>query len=261
MFEQYTSQDLLTPSINDGGVNKLNSSLTALDFYLLDDINAYLSPVHSKKIKDDLINDSINDNNQYQEDFFSNFDLSELSDFEEKSGRKKNFLNFILIENIFLIDFLTNPISIDDLDLEKWISQSSFPSPPMDTDISSISNVEDTSSTFPWIGDEYSKNTDMVVPPSPPLSSIGSSPAPIIKKPKLSIVERKLRKKDQNKSAAEKYRIKKKSERQKLLDRHSKLNHSNKELRLELENLTYRVQHIKQLFVDLLQIDPLLTSN
>jgi len=243
LFEQYTSPDLLTPSINDGGVNKLNSSLTALDFYLLDDIDAYLSPVHSKKIKDDLINDSINDNNQYQEDFFSNFDLSELSDFEEKS------------------DFLTNPISIDDLDLEKWISQSSFPSPPMDTDISSISNVEDTSSTFPWIGDEYSKNIDMVVPPSPPLSSIGSSPASIIKKTKLSVVERKLRKKDQNKSAAEKYRMKKKSERQKLLDRHSKLNHSNKELRLELENLTYRVQHIKQLFVDLLQIDPLLTSN
>jgi len=243
LFEQYPSQDLLTPSINDGGVNKLNSSLTALDFYLLDDIDAYLSPVHSKKIKDDLINDSINDNNQYQEDFFSNFDLSELNDFEEKS------------------DFLTNPISIDDLDLEKWISQSSFPSPPMDTDISSISNVEDTSSTFPWIGDEYSKNIDMVVPPSPPLSSIGSSPASIIKKTKLSVVERKLRKKDQNKSAAEKYRMKKKSERQKLLDRHSKLNHSNKELRLELENLTYRVQHIKQLFVDLLQIDPLLTSN
>jgi len=244
LFEQYTSQDLLTPTINDGGVNKLNSSLTALDFYLLDDIDAYLPPVHSKKTKDDLINDSINDNNQYQEDFFSNFDLSELNDFEEKS------------------DFLTNAISLDDLDLEKWISQSSFPSPPMDTDISSISNVEDTSSTFPWIGDEYTKNIDMVVPPSPPLSSIGSSPAPTIKKSKLSVVERKLRKKDQNKSAAEKYRMKKKSERQKLLDRHSKLKkNSNKELKLELENLTYRVQHIKQLFVDLLQTDPLSTSN
>jgi hypothetical protein len=238
LFEQYPSQDLLTPSINDGGVNKLNSSLTALDFYLLDDIDAYLPPVQSKKNKNDLINDSINDNNQHQEDFFSNFDFPDLDEFEEKS------------------DFLSNSITIDDLEIEKWISQSSFPSPPMDTINSPLSNVEDTTSTFPWIGDEYTRNTDMVVPPSPPLSSTGSSPAPVIKKSKLSVVERKLRKKDQNKTAAEKYRIKKKSERHKLLDRRLHLKNSNRELKLELENLTYRVQQIKQLFVDLLQVDP-----
>jgi len=202
LFEQYLSQDLLTPSLNDGGVNKLNSSLTSLDFYLLDDIDAYLSPVQSKKNKTDLINHSINDNNQHQEDFFSNFDFPDLDQFEEKS------------------DFLSHTISIDDLEIEKWISQSSFPSPPMDTNDSPLSNVEDKSSAFPWIGDEYTRNTDMVVPPSPPLSSIGSSPASVIKKSKLSVVERKLRKKDQNKTAAEKYRIKKKSERHKLLDRH-----------------------------------------
>jgi hypothetical protein len=130
----------------------------------------------------------------------------------------------------------------------------------MDTDNSPLSNVEDTSSTFPWIGDEYTSNLDMIVPLSPPLSSIGSSPAPSIKKSKISVVDRKLRKKDQNKTAAEKYRLKKKSERHKLLDRHLKLKTSNKQLKLELENLTYRVQHIKQLFVDLLQIDPS-TSN
>jgi len=243
LFEQYSSQDLLTPSINDGGVNKLNSSLTALDFYLLDDIDAYLSPTDLKKPKHDLINNSFDDNNQYQEDFFSSFDFSELNDVEEKS------------------DFLSNSISIDDLDLEKWISQSSFPSPPMETTSPSISNVEDTSLTFPSIYDEYSKNIDMVVPPSPPLSSIGSSPAPIIKKPKLSVVERKLRKKDQNKTAAEKYRIKKKSERHTLLDQHLQLKKSNTALKLELENLSYRVQHIKQLFVDLLKIDPSSISN
>jgi len=126
----------------------------------------------------------------------------------------------------------------------------------MDTNDSPLSNVEDKSSAFPWIGDEYTRNTDMVVPPSPPLSSIGSSPASVIKKSKLSVVERILRKKDQNKTAAEKYRIKKKSERHKLLDRHLHLKNSNKVLKLELENLTYRVKHIKQLFVDLLQIEP-----
>jgi len=101
LFEQYLSQDLLTPSLNDGGVNKLNSSLTALDFYLLDDIDAYLPPVQSKKNKTDLINHSINDNNQHQEDFFSNFDFPDLDQFEEKS------------------DFLSHTISIDDLEIEK----------------------------------------------------------------------------------------------------------------------------------------------
>jgi len=71
LFEQYHSQDLLTPSINDGGVSKLNSSLTSLDFYLLDDIDAYLAPIQSKQTKNDLINNSFNDNSQHQEeDFF-----------------------------------------------------------------------------------------------------------------------------------------------------------------------------------------------
>jgi len=201
LFEPYPPQDLLTPTINDGGVNKLNSSLTSLDFYLLDDIDAYLSPpIQSKKPKKDLINDSINDNHQHQEEFF--FDL-DLPNFEENS------------------DFPVDSISFDDLDLEKWISQSSFPSPPMDTTSSSpLSSIEDASSKVHSIGwDDYMINTDMVVPPSPPLSSTSSSPQPSTKKTKLSIVERKLRKKGQNKTAAEKYRIKKKSERHQLLDR------------------------------------------
>jgi len=241
LFEHYHPQDLLTPTINDGGVNKLNSSLTSLDFYLLDDINAYLTPVQSKRTK----NDNNSDNNQHQEELFSDFDFGENS------------------------EFLSSSISIEDLDLEKWISQSSFPSPPMDT----INyNTEDTSSTFPWIGEQI---TDMVVPlspplssassspsppvssasssPSPPVSSASSSPAPITKKSKLSIVERRIRKKDQNKTAAEKYRIKKKSERHILLDRQIHLKNTNKELKLELENLTYRVQQFKQLFGDLIQ--------
>jgi len=235
LFEHYYPQDLLTPTINDGGVNKLNSSLTSLDFYLLDDINAYLTPVQSKRTK----NDNNNDNNQHQEELFSDFDFGENS------------------------EFLSSSISIEDLELENWISQSSFPSPPMDT----INyNTEDTSSTFLWMGEQF---TDMVVPPSPPLSSASSSPSPplssassspassspasITKKSKLSIVERRIRKKDQNKTAAEKYRIKKKSERHILLDRQIHLKNTNKELKLELENLTYRVQQFKQLFGDLIQ--------
>jgi len=233
LFEQYHPQDLLAPSINDGGVNKLDSSLTSLDFYLLDDIDAYLAPIQFKQSKNDLINDSLNDNSQHQEEeeFFSDFDFSDLNNFEEKS------------------DF----IPIDELEIEKWISQSSFPSPPMDTDSSPLTSVEDSSSTLLWSSDAYPINTDMIVPPSPPLSSIGSSPAPLTKKTKLSTVERRLRKKDQNKTAAEKYRIKKKSEHHQLLDRHLKLKTMNKELKLELEDLTYRVQQFKQLFADFVQ--------
>ncbi len=90
LFEQYPPQDLLTPSINDGGVNKLKSSLTSLDFYLLDDINAYLSPIHSNNNKNDINNDNLNENSQSQDDIFSDFDFSDINILEEKSG-KTNF--------------------------------------------------------------------------------------------------------------------------------------------------------------------------
>jgi hypothetical protein len=124
----------------------------------------------------------------------------------------------------------------------------------MDTNNSPLSHVDDVSSTLSWIGDEYPINTDMIVPLSPPLSTSSSSPASsITKKTKLSAVERRLRKKGQNKTAAEKYRIKKKSERNQLLDRHLKLKTLNKELKSELENLTYRVQQFKRLFNDFVQ--------
>jgi hypothetical protein len=238
LFEQHPLSDLLTPTINDGGVNKLSSSLTSLDFYLLDDIDTYLPSIQTKKTKNDLINDSSNDNSQYQEDLLLDFDF-DFNNFEEKS------------------DFLNNSTLIDELEIEKWISQSSFPSPPMETNNSPLSStVDDTSSTtFPWIGDEYTKNSGVNAPLSPPLSSTGSSPAPVTKRPKLSVIERKLRKKDQNKNAAEKYRIRKKSERHQLLDQHMKLKNLNKDLKLELENLTYRVQQFKKLFVDLVQND------
>lgn len=231
LFEQHHSQDLLTPAINDGGVHKLNSSLTSLDFYLLDDIDAYLPSLQSKTNKnDDLINDSLINNSQHHDDLLANFDFS---DFDEES------------------DFV-NSIPIDELELEKWISQSAFPSPPMDSNtLSPLSTIDDTSSIF----SEYLTNADMVVPPSPSLSSTSSSSTPSTKKTKLSVVERKLRKKTQNKTAAEKYRIRKKYERHHLGDRHMQLKTTNTELKLELENLTFRLEKFKQLFVDLLHID------
>ena len=248
LFEQYPPQNLLTPSINDGGVNKLKSSLTSLDFYLLDDIDAYLSPIHSNANTNDLNNDSLNEKSQHQDDFFPDFDFSDINNLEEKSGKIISRILHLNPTNL-PIDF----IPLDELELEKWITQSSFPSPPMDTNSSPLSQIEDASSTLSWLGEEYPINTDMIVPLSPPLSASSSSSASSIKKTKLSPVERRLRKKGQNKTAAEKYRIKKKSERNQLLDRHSKLQGINKELKSELENLTYRVQQFKQLFNDFVQ--------
>jgi hypothetical protein len=99
--EQYHPQDLLTPAINDGGVNKLNSSLTSLDFYLLDDIDAYLPLVQSKKNKNDLINDSNNDNSQHEEELFPEFDFLDFDGSEEKSGKETKkifFFSYIIFE-------------------------------------------------------------------------------------------------------------------------------------------------------------------
>lgn len=86
-FEQYPLQDFWTPSSDEDGVQQLSSSLTSLDFYLLDNIDAYLSSVQPKTSKNDLINDSLNDNSVHQEDFFLDFDFGDINDFEETSGK------------------------------------------------------------------------------------------------------------------------------------------------------------------------------
>jgi hypothetical protein len=131
-------------------------------------------------------------------------------------------------------------------------------------DDSTFYPVEDdsTSSTSLWVGEECivesKASADMMVPPSPPLSSTSSSPSMSnkgsTKKRSFSTIERKLRKKDQNKTAAEKYRLKKRSERNELITRHTNLKNQNRELKFEMENLTFQLEQFKQLFVDVLQI-------
>jgi hypothetical protein len=265
LFEQYQLQTPTINNNNDGGVGCVtaNPLFSSLDFDLLDDIDLYLPSVYSKKnktknesllpsnknthpIENEISNSS---NEQQHEELFSDLDFCNLADFDEKSQ---------LIEN--------NSTNIDDWELGKWISQSSFPSPPMDIsqsacDIPNLNTTEDStssSSTIPWISEECTIQSDMIVPPSPPLSSVSSSPAPSARKSSkkigLSTVERKLRKKDQNKTAAEKYRIKKKSEKYNVLDRHIKLKGINRDLKLEADNLSFRIEQLKQLLVDLLQV-------
>jgi hypothetical protein len=110
-----------------------------------------------------------------------------------------------------------------------------------------------------WVGGECvveSQNTeDMMVPSVSSTSSTASgSRSKTKKKSSLSTIERKLRKKDQNKTAAEKYRIKKRAERDELVTRHTDLKNQNRELKFELENASFQLEQLKQLFVDVLQI-------
>jgi hypothetical protein len=264
----------MTPILNHGGVNEINPILTSNNISSLDDNDIYFSSISSKKNeyeltpKDNPNQNSDNNNNnhqQQQDDLFSTFDFSVLSELS-RTGKNKQIHCII---NINLCFSFFSELQIDGLQLDKYLHQVSLPSPPMDVQNSSISDdstfypIDDSSSsTFLWVGKECtveSKNPgDMMVPPSPPLSSAGSSP-PVskmesTKKRSLSTTERKLRKKDQNKSAAEKYRLKKRTEREELMARHSDLKHQNRELKFELENLTFQLEQFKQLFVDILQI-------
>lgn len=157
--------------------------------------------------------------------------------------------------------FVSIEFQLDDSTLGRYTSQISLPSPAVDTQDLTFYPVEDdsTSSTFLWVGEECTiGSNDMLVPPSPPSSS-ASSPASqskieIPRKKNFNSLERKLRKKDQNKNAAEKYRLKKRNERGELLARHTHLKSANQELKFEINNLTFKLEQFKQLFVDVLQI-------
>ncbi|CAF0830033.1 unnamed protein product [Adineta steineri] len=238
-FQFNQSTDLLTPIIHHGGVNKRNPIFTSEDVFLSDDNDVQFSSMMSKKNEHLLASEDIpyenNDNNQQQDDLFSTFDLPVLSD----------------LENVTFEDYLT---------------KASFPCSSINNQNSSMSDdsafypVED--STSPWIAGECTVESnyteDMIVPPSPSLSSASHTSSTVekrsTKKRDLSTIDRKLRKKDQNKTAAEKYRIKKKNERDQLNARHAELKNQNHELHFQLDNLTFRLEQFKQLFVDVVQL-------
>jgi len=249
LFELDQTEELLTPTITDGGVNKINPSLTSSNIFPLDDIDIYLSSIQSKtneytSIAKDNINENNDNNNHQHDELFSTFNFPVLSEFDKTA--------------------------MDDFSIDKYINEASFPSPPMDSQRSSICvdstfDDENSSSTIlEWVGEECtiaSVNTeDMMVPPSPSPSfssstlSSSSVREKSTKKQKLSLGERKTRKKGQNKTAAEKYRTKKRAERNELINRHSDLKNQNRELKFQFDNLTYRLEQFKQLFIDVLQI-------
>jgi len=245
-FEQ--SDELLTPLVDHVGVNPF---LTTNDLSSVDDRDICFSSIPSKKTEYGVTSkDHSNEDNelhqQQQDDLFSSFDFPVLSELSRTE------------------------LQFDGLPIDQDNIQNSLPSPSMDVQNSSDTNdtsfypVDDdsTSSTFIWVGGECTVESklpgDMRVPLSPPISSAASSPSVSqtgsSKKRSYSMMERKSRKKDQNKTAAEKYRLKKRSERNELLTRHTDLKNQNRELKFDMENLTFQLAQFKQLFVDVLQI-------
>ncbi|CAF3066126.1 unnamed protein product [Rotaria socialis] len=230
--------DLLTPNIKDVCVTRVNSILASSDAFSLDDNDIHFSSLLLKSneytfppTKDNNYENNDNNEQQQQYDLFSTFEFPVLSELD-KTDLQMEFSEF-----------------------EKYLTQSSIPCSETDVHDSSISNDPTL-----WVGEECTidseSRSDMMVPPSPSisLSSESSSTHKSTKKTSLTIIERKLRKKDQNKSAAEKYRKKKQVERSELLARHAALKSQNQELKFELDNLTYRLESFKQLFVDVLQV-------
>jgi hypothetical protein len=251
LFDFDQPDELLTPNITHGGVNQTNPILTPNDISSFDDNDVYFSSIPSKKNEYELRTkdnptETSDDNHQQQQDYlFSSFDFPVLSELSRTD------------------------LQLDGLQLDRYLSQVSLPSSPTDVHNTSISDdstffpIDDSaSSTFLWVGEECTVESnpprDMMVPPSPPISSVSSSPSisnkESTKKRSVSISERKLRKKDQNKSAAEKYRLKKRTERNELITRHLNLKNQNKELKFEMESLTFQLEQFKQLFVDVLKI-------
>lgn len=215
-LEEYFVNELFTPSLLDGGLanNPFEQNPSSPDFILTDSFIDELFPL-------DPLKPTKNDLSQQEkhEDVIPDLDLSDI-DFGQFSDLIENDQSF---------------------DIGSYISGMSFPSPIDSSEYSPSSN--DGSFT-----DESSVNTDRTLPSSPSTSSM------ITKRSKLNPVERKLRKKTQNKTAAEKYRIKKKSERDQLIDRHTQLKSLNQNLRLEFENLSFRVEQLKKLLVDVVQV-------
>ena len=80
--------------------------------------------------------------------------------------------------------------------------------------------------------------------PSPCTESVSKTKSSI----KLSSKDRKMRKKSQNRSAALRYRQKKKDELEELSSKERSLEKKNKELKNEVENLVNEIQYLKRLW-------------
>lgn len=107
----------------------------------------------------------------------------------------------------------------------------------------------------------YSPNYVQVVPTlplsPPPPSPLTPPPPPKVKLPKkpgkLTAKDRKLRKKSQNKTAALRYRQKKKDELEDLLQKEKLLESKNNELKKEVDGLVNEIRYLNKLWSDVCQ--------
>lgn len=236
-FELEHTIELLTPTITHTGVSELNPLLTSHQVCHLDDNEIDFNGEHlTKLVSINHSHDDSDEQHQEQEDLFSTFDLPVLNELNRTDS------------------------TFDGIQIEKYLTQGSFTSVAMNTvDVSNSEDstfypVEDSnSSTQIWVGNECTVESqspnEMNVPLTPPLS-----PRTSTKRRQLTTIERKIRKKDQNKTAAEKYRLKKRNEKCDLMTRHTELKSQNQELKFQLETVTFQLEQFKQLFVDVLQI-------
>jgi hypothetical protein len=240
--------ELSMPAINNGGLDCLHADISSADF-LLDDcfIDSYLTSVEFETDRFDITNDNIDGSSQHQDAFLEQFDVTQLIDFVHIQGRLSDGHGNTTCETF--ADIVADPNDNDRFEIEKWISE---PTLFLSTDTS------DMWKDSPMTNEDLTSHDDRTVPVSPSVSSTSTSS--MTKRSKLTPVQRRLRKKDQNKTAAEKYRIKKKSERDQLLGQYSKLQICNRELKCELDQLTFQVQQLKRLFSDVVSI-PLSRSN
>lgn len=84
---------------------------------------------------------------------------------------------------------------------------------------------------------------------------IPPSPKPVTKRSnKLTTKQRKERKKDQNKTAALRYRQKKKDQLSVLIEQEKALETTNKKLKMEVDSLSTEIEYLKKLWTEIQQV-------
>lgn len=248
LFHFGPAEELLTPIAIDGSVKKSNPFFSPNDISPAADVNLNSSSIPSNRDEMDLPTfgkDRQMNDKQLDDEFLSSLEFTDFGEFDPSSHSMVEFQS----EDYFHSSPLDTPMSS--------FAEKSIVLPALDSE---------SSLALPWVGEECTiesgADDDAQVSldsPMPSVSSIASSSASSVMKqpragPRLSVVERRLRKKDQNKTAAEKYRLKKRTERDELAHQQTTLQNQNRELKAELENSRFRLEQFKQLFVDILQI-------
>lgn len=147
---------------------------------------------------------------------------------------------------------ILSPVSADDV--ESLLS-SSPPSPSQDTSLSSLfSSFTEASSFEAAASESYEQPDDVYLSDGGPQRSVKQRPAPYSKGTrKARNGDRKERKKEQNRTAALRYREKKRGETCVVQEEADELEEKNKKLRDQVDSMTREIKYLKDLMVDVLK--------